>query len=237
MQKTLFAGLATGLFLFSIYTCTASATSVIVGTPTSSNCAPFQCTGAGASGASTRYTQIYDSSWFNEPFTISSIEFFKTSPNANLMSFDYEITLSTTTSSSSSFSLVYDENTGSDAALFAQGSFTPSEGDFFSFQGIGFDFDPSIGNLLVDFTLTNRVGSDPTFPRSLQFSFDSGIQRIYGNYGDSGSTGCSDGSDCGLVTGFNYAATASVPEPASLLLIGSGITGLLGSRIRSKRKA
>jgi hypothetical protein len=162
---------------------------------------------------------------------INSIEFFKTSADANLMSFDYEIWLSTTSSSSSSYSLTFSENTGADSMLFAQGSFSPSSGEYLSFYGDSFHYDQSEGNLLVDILITNSSGSDREFPRSLQMSFDPGFRRIYGSapYGEiaeTGSTGWSgEAPPYGMVTGFNISPQV-VPLPASVWLLGSALAGL-----------
>lgn len=192
--------------------------SIVVGTPTSANCNPFQCPTPGF-GPERRYMQIYDSSFFDEALTISSIEFFKVSPDSNLMNFDYQITLSTTSSSSTSFSFDYDQNTGSNATLFAAGSFVAAEGESLAFFGNDFYYDPNDGNLLFDIVTSNFENADNSLPRSLQMTFDSGVIRIY-----DGRTGCS--GPCGLVTGFN--TVSEVPVPASAWLFGSSLISLLG---------
>jgi len=216
----------------------ALAIPTVVGTWDSANCLPFQCTPTPFAWPS-RYMQIYDASLFDSAFSINSIEFFKTSSDANLMSFDYVINLSTTNSSSTSYSLTFADNYGADMALFSEGYFAPSNGDFLSFGGDSFFYDPNDGNLLFEISITNMTGIDRNLPRSLQFSFDPGMQRFFGadstlpEVGTTGWTGIPPPQ--GLVTGFNTVET--VPEPKILILMLIGVSIVMTKNIWGQSKS
>ncbi len=206
--------------LGSLFAPAAGALSVTAGTNQAGNAIPFRADVP-------RYTQIYDSTWFTDgAMKITAVDFFRSS-GVDIPTFDYELRLSTTTSSSTNFSYSFDDNTGTDEVLFAQGSMGPALDNVLSFAGTAFEYHPDAGNLFLDFRLTNYSG---TGSASFQFSQAPGSQRIYSynvgaTIGQTGGTGAS-----GLVTRFSG---TPVPEPTTLAIFGFALVSMgLGKRKR-----
>lgn len=194
---------------------------ITVGAPAdvdTGNCFPFGC------GSGTRYQQVYAASSFSSPFTITDVSFFNTEFAAgNLNSGTFDLYVSTTSAAVDALSSTMDDNVGSDNALF--GSFALSGGlvpSTLTFTGTGFGYDPTLGNLLLDF----RFG---TLSHTGNIAFldarNGSAGGVFSRMEDFG-TGDSE-AGWGLVTGFNVAST-TVPEPSSALLL-LGALAMLGA--------
>ncbi len=187
---------------------------IILGNPpNSNNCIPFSC----RSIDNGNYEQIYNSTAFNGSINIGSISFYDTlfdnGPNQGVANLNFSLYLATTAQ------LVPDGTIPNDAVLF--GNYSLDGGLFafnsvLSFSGAPYLYDPNQGNL--ELILETSGGSDPNSGVFTAFDATNGgpFSRWCG--------GCGNGQGYGLVTGFETA----VPEPGTLLMMGSGLVGVVG---------
>jgi hypothetical protein len=212
----------------------ARATTITFGTPaTSGNAFPFG--GGFGSNPSTRYQQVYDADLFPAgPLSITDITFFHTLfPGGAISANTYIFHLSTTAKTVGDLNTaVLTNNIGGDDALFASLALSGDPGTSLAISGTPFTYDPANGNLLLDITTTtpNLAGLSIFFDaRNGDFGADSSRAHDYGT----GFTGF------GLVTQFTFTAAAEpVPEPASIVLMVTGMLGVSGyTWLRRKRVA
>jgi PEP-CTERM motif len=200
----------------------------------SNNCFPFGCFNAGG-----RYQQIYSSSLFSSAVLIQSLTFFNDETfQGGFRPGDYTIRLSTTTSDVNSLSNTFDDNLGSDAAtIFSGGLGGGVSFEWSFFLTTPFFFDPGAGNLLLDVVANNITDTQDYFFDAFQQSSGQTVGRVLNT--SSGVTG-SVNNGFGLVTEFEFSEPppqpAVVPEPISMVLLGTGLLGLGAASLRRRRK-
>ena len=208
---------------------------------------PLGMAGANASGR--RYQQVYSADFFGgspgSPVTISEIQFRAANtentfrPNSITAS-DTRITLSTTSSAANAAGIAgsFDSNVGGDVQVVYDGPLTLDRGGSnpsgqpqpFSYGftlEMPFDYDPSMGNLLLDVTVPagSPLTAGPGF--GAVESFDATVDQpdVDGIASKTGDFGAGSG---GLITRFT---TAPVPEPTTAGL-ALGAAAMLGLRRR-----
>ena len=209
------------LVLGSALCVSASAASVTIGTanPGDGNEFPF---GLGFGGSD--YEQVYNASNFSGSMAINEISFFNTAFNPGGGTWadgTYSFYLSTT---SVAVGALVGNDEGADNALF--GSFTLSgsvPAGQISFSGNAFNYDPTLGNLLLDIKISGHDGTGNLFLDAMNGNSGTLMSRKFDfGGGDSGY---------GLVTEFGTNGGGHVPEGGSTLALLSMISvGLVALR-------
>lgn len=185
------------------------------------------------------FQQVYSGGLFNGAITIDSLDFYNTADGSNIKELDVgqvTISLSTTAADWTTLSKNLASNVGSNNTEVFSGvidepwSFPDTLTIDFNEP---FTYIPADGNLLITMDVLNSPGSGlyfdvspnylamPPFPpvNGMSMGYDGNL--TYLNYGS------------GLVTGFG--TEAPIPEPSSLLLLGSGLLSLVGVILRRLR--
>ncbi|HVO61337.1 MAG TPA: PEP-CTERM sorting domain-containing protein [Terriglobales bacterium] len=205
---------------------------VVVGLPPDAgtgNCFPFGCAYSG------EYQQVYTSSLFNGPITITDLEFFNTQVDFGataMNSGNWAISLSTTSADWNTLSSTYANNIGANNTLVFNGDLSQpwAFGNTLTITlSTPFTYDPSQGNLLMDIFVTGA-----TTPGGSIYFDTNGYNggSLDGNtiFGRVYCSGCYPSgvvnNGYGLVTGFSTGT--ATPEPGTLMLLGSGALGIVG---------
>lgn len=193
----------------------------VVGSNDGGNCYPFSCF---ASDGGTLYQEVYSSSAFSSPITITNLTFYQAPGFGGSMDDAYyTIDLSTTPSNVGDG---YPLTVGADDQVFGTFHVSGNMPTQLTFTGTPFNYNPSNGNLLMQVTVgtvNSTVGYSSFFEADYTGSV---VSRAW-------NEGAGPGSGTGaLVTGFNVAST---PEPASFGLLACGL-GALTAMLR-RRKA
>ena len=199
------------------------AQALVIGQADTTNSYPF-----GSSGAGYYYQQVYSAANFAAPTKINQITFYNSlSPStATPLSDVFTFYLSTTKGAVSTFD--------TDPMKYPDGSFTQVfSGTLSALSGgrldialsTAFDYDPSMGNLV----LTVK-----------DFALGSGGNLFLDADKNTGVTNMRMSSypydfNQGLVTGFNDSLAAAVPEPATWAMMIIGF-GAVGSMVRTSRR-
>ncbi len=196
-----------GLAVCFSFTPTANAATITVGSFDTGNCYPFLCNDTGiSSGQSIEYQQVYASSAFSGPVSITALTFFFASEfggSSLVLDGSYKVSLSTTSAPVNGLSSTAANNIGPDNTVFATfvvSSHNVDSNPSFTITGGPFSYDPSKGNLLIDLVVTNQDNVPNDSGNGYNEADDTGTQtsRLY--VFDSSGAGITD--SVGLVTEF-----------------------------------
>ena len=176
----------------------------------------------GGPPSATIYQQLYAASNFAGPGFLQAVTFFRSAQAGTLRPGTYDLFVSTTSVPLNGLSNVnFDGNRGANNLLFgsyALGDPAPLE---LTFAGVPFFYNPALGNLLLDFRITGTVFGGATYRADANAI---GVFSRTFNGPGSGFEGW------GLQTRFTIVST--VPEPATLAMVGAGVLVLFGIRRR-----
>ncbi len=175
------------------------------------------------STAGARYQQVYAASEFSGPVAITGISFFAQTDVTNLSRTytggTYTLRFSTTPLGVNTINETtnFDANLGSDNQLFASVTLTGTIDEVLSFSGIAFDYDPGLGDLLLDIQVAGATAdSGALFLEDRTTAVMSKAHDFGGGF-----------DNRGLVTEFTFGESVAVAEPSIALLVALGFAGII----------
>ncbi len=193
----------------------------IVGTANSANSIPF---GSAARNEITTYQQVYSATAFSGTTSIDTFSIFGEDRfiGNGLDNFSFNISFYTTSAVVNGLSETGADNLGTLLTDFGDFSISGALPDKLTFTGTPFDYDPTQGNLLLQFNLTSVVANGPGFVLFKAERNGILVSRYFALAGN--ETGAID--RVGIVTEFDFVGGA-VPEPATwaFMIFGFGATG------------
>jgi hypothetical protein len=185
-----------------------------------------------------RYQQLYTASSFSQAVFIDAIRFTSTPTPPGMPGTigdgEYLIRLAVTDAPENGLSTDFDANVAGFSEVFFSGILTSTG---LRIAGAPYLYDPSRGNLLLDVTVFSQT-TPLGFGLDGSRSTTDGTSRVF-HSNPPPFTGpfpvISDG--LGLVTTFETRAVAVVPEPASLLLVATGLGALAALGARRRRRS
>jgi hypothetical protein len=202
----------------------AFATSITVGGTNQLNVFPFGCGPTCAFPYSGEYQQVYSSSVFSGPFTITQIAFETRAGISGSLSDTFTLGLGTTLATAAAPGTSYAGNRRPDfTSVFSGTVVVPSTGagtfDFIINLSTPFTYNPSNGNLLLDV----NIASDTTSGNGISFVAGTNTVDVGRLFNIGGNGAATPQGNFGLLTQFSGEAS-QVPEPTSLTLVATGLT-------------
>jgi hypothetical protein len=220
--RTLAAALVMGLV-----TAVNAHAGLTVGNDDGGNCYPFSCL---PSDGGTRYQQVYSAGAFSSSMLINSLSFYKSS-GGSLNSASYTLSLSTTSKNVKFLDTSNPANNiGSDNTVLGTFALSGMIPDVLTFTGSTFNYDPTMGNLLLDVVVSNVITANGYGSFFKGTNDNPATSRLYVN-----SDGVRQDSLGPLVTTFDFVPPPSnVPEPMPLATLSIGLAGMAAARRRRK---
>jgi len=203
------------------------ASTIVIGGTGLANVFPF-----GANAYLGEYQQIYSSAAFSAPMTITQIAF-ETSGAGSAIVDNFTLSLGTTAATPAAPGSNYAANKRPDLTTVFSGIVTdPATGsgvfDFIINLSSPFVYNPVSGNLLLDVVIASDLVTPGGFV-GFVFGPTPNVGRVFNAGGNGAATA---GPNEGLLTQFSDTVAATVPEPATLTLLGSGIVAIASQRRR-----